>query len=384
MPRARAPTAEPCGRSIEQVRRQTRELTAHRRPRRRRRNASTPCRSPGARQSCSASCSIGSSRRELVELEIARCRHRHRRGGRRHSAGARAELVGHGARHAAGAAAGRERAPRWPPAIGAPRSTSPPATRSANWRAAFNRMTAPAGRTARAPGAGRARGRLARAGAPPGARAEESAVPAADHRREPAARPRPATPTSSTKSFREGTDTLLAELRTPEADHRPLQRFRQDAAAASCSRWISNEIVAARRSSSSTPQLAQARCTSARPSSTPRLAGRCPADPEQMTRALRNLVLNAMDAMPDGGTLTVRTRAVGDRRAPGGFRHRPGPHRRGVRRACSRRTTPPRSTAPAWAWRSCSPWSAITAGRISVESEPGRGTTFRIELPQSA
>ena len=40
---------------------------------------------------------------------------------------------------------------------------------------------------------------------------------------------------------------------------------------------------------------------------------RVDADPDQLQRALRNLVLNAMDAMPNGGELTIRTCVVENR-----------------------------------------------------------------------
>ena len=69
-----------------------------------------------------------------------------------------------------------------------------------------------AGGTARPHDPGRARGRVARTGAAAGARAEESAVPVADHDREFAALARAASPEQFDEVFRESTTTLLAEL----------------------------------------------------------------------------------------------------------------------------------------------------------------------------
>ena len=103
------------------------------------------------------------------------------------------------------------------------------------------------------------------------------------------------------------------------------------------------------------------------------------ADPEQFGRALRNLVLNAVDAMPSGGTLTVRTAAddavvrvevsdTGQGLTP---------------EECERLFTPYYTTKTHGTGLGLAIVQSVVSdhgGRISVDSAPGRGATFRIEL----
>jgi two-component system, NtrC family, nitrogen regulation sensor histidine kinase NtrY len=104
------------------------------------------------------------------------------------------------------------------------------------------------------------------------------------------------------------------------------------------------------------------------------------ADGEQLGRALTNLLVNAIDAMPQGGELTIRTR-----RSNGGIRIDVSDTGSGLTEEERERLfTPYYTTKQHGTGLGLAIVQSVVAdhrGRIWVESEPGRGTTFHIELP---
>jgi nitrogen fixation/metabolism regulation signal transduction histidine kinase len=104
------------------------------------------------------------------------------------------------------------------------------------------------------------------------------------------------------------------------------------------------------------------------------------ADPEQLSRALQNLALNAIDAMPKGGTLRVRTA-----RRDGTVELDISDTGEGLtKEECERLFTPYYTTKQHGTGLGLAIVQSVVAdhkGKITVESEPGRGATFRIELP---
>jgi signal transduction histidine kinase len=105
------------------------------------------------------------------------------------------------------------------------------------------------------------------------------------------------------------------------------------------------------------------------------------ADPEMLQRAVQNLILNAIDAMPDGGKLTLRTASL-----PDGVQLDVSDTGKGLNREeCERLFTPYYTTKQHGTGLGLAIVQSVVSdhrGRISVESEPGRGTTFRIVLPR--
>jgi two-component system, NtrC family, nitrogen regulation sensor histidine kinase NtrY len=107
------------------------------------------------------------------------------------------------------------------------------------------------------------------------------------------------------------------------------------------------------------------------------------ADAEMLHRAISNLVLNAMDAMPQGGSLTLRTRdenanvliEVADTGA--GL----------TPEECERIFTPYYTSKQHGTGLGLAIVQSVVSdhgGRVRVRSAPGQGTTFVIELPKEA
>jgi signal transduction histidine kinase len=107
------------------------------------------------------------------------------------------------------------------------------------------------------------------------------------------------------------------------------------------------------------------------------------ADPELLHRALSNLVLNAMDAMPQGGVLTLRTRQDADHAyievsdTGIGLTYE----------ECERIFTPYYTSKSHGTGLGLAIVQSVVSdhgGRIAARSQPGQGTTFVIELPKGA
>lgn len=110
--------------------------------------------------------------------------------------------------------------------------------------------------------------------------------------------------------------------------------------------------------------------------------GTIAADPELLHRALSNLMLNAMDAMPNGGALMLRTRRdegkVVIEVADTGSGLTP--------EECERIFTPYYTSKQHGTGLGLAIVQSVISdhhGRINVQSEPQRGTTFVIELPDN-
>ncbi|HEY3619435.1 MAG TPA: ATP-binding protein [Candidatus Sulfotelmatobacter sp.] len=105
-------------------------------------------------------------------------------------------------------------------------------------------------------------------------------------------------------------------------------------------------------------------------------------DPDLLHRALSNLLLNAMDAMPEGGMLTLRTK-------PGGLYSHIEVSDTGTGlppEECERIFTPYYTSKQHGTGLGLAIVQSVVSdhgGRIGVQSEPGRGTTFVIELPDN-
>ena len=105
--------------------------------------------------------------------------------------------------------------------------------------------------------------------------------------------------------------------------------------------------------------------------------------PAALTEVMTNLILNAMDAMPDGGTLTIRTRDTG-----AGIVITVADTGIGMPEPVRRRIFEPFFSTKGEKGSGLGLSMAYTivqrhGGEIRVDSEPGRGATFALSLPEA-
>jgi len=180
--------------------------------------------------------------------------------------------------------------------------------------------------------------------------------------------------------FREGTATLLAEInnlktiigrfsefsRMPQPQRRPTQvndvvRSVLRVFQAQLQNDDKSQITVRTELSNALPEIS--------------------ADPDLLHRALQNLVLNAIDAMPLGGELAIRTAPLGDRIELSVSDTGSGL----TQEECGRLFTPYYTTKQHGTGLGLAIVQSVVSdhgGKISVESTKEKGTMFRIELPR--
>jgi PAS domain S-box-containing protein len=112
-------------------------------------------------------------------------------------------------------------------------------------------------------------------------------------------------------------------------------------------------------------------------------------DPSQMQQVVLNLVVNARDAMPHGGAITVRAENVAERGAES-VRLTVSDTGAGMDAETQQRifepffTTKGAGIGTGLGLSTCYGIISQAGGSLDVDSAPGHGTTFRVELPRTA